>query len=195
MQVGTTDESFFETLLGHDKSQAISYRSTDDILRRCINVAGGLYGALQPEQWQELARFNCLETADNAVAQMPSYALGWYAKSLFSYQLGQPQAAEAALVQAQHVGRHEQWIAEGRVQLAEDHFTTLSPAALSGHQQDLELLAKSARGVASVARRYATQPDFRERITLIVEQLPPEDQVRFLTNVRRATQTFGMVMP
>lgn len=195
IQASATDESFFETLLGHDRSQAISYRSTDDFLRRCINVAGGLYGALQPEERQESARFNCLENADNAVAQMPSYALGWFAKSLFSYQLGQPKAGEAALVQAQQVGRHEQWLAEGRVQLAEDHFTTLSPAALSGHRSDLELLAQSARGVTSVARRYATQPDFRERITLVVEQLPVEDQVRFLNTVRGASQAFGMVMP
>lgn len=194
-QVGATDENFFETVLAHDHSLPPSYKSADSILRRCINVVGGLYGALQPVERMELARWNCLDQADTAIARMPSYALGWYAKALFSYQLGEPKAGEAALIKAQQTGRHEQWIAEGRVQLAEDHFSTLSLAALSGHQKDLELLAQSARGVASVARRYTTQPEFRERITLIVEQLPPEDQVRFLNNVRRTTQTYGMVMP
>jgi hypothetical protein len=194
VQVGTTDENFFQASLAGDRTEALSYRSVDGILQRCVNIVGGLYGALQPGERVELARLNCLETAEKAVAQMPSYALGWYSKSLFSYQLGQLQAGDFALVQAQQVGAHEQWIAEGRVQLAEDHFATLSPAALAGHQRDLALLAQSGRGVASVARRYVSQPDFRERITGIVEQLPPEDQVRFLNNVRRATQTLGMVM-
>lgn len=193
--VGTTDDNFFEAALVGDGVDPLSYRTTDEILRRCINVVGGLYGALQPTERIELARINCLAKAERATSQMPSYALGWYAKSLFSYQLGQIEHGNIALVRAQQIGPHEQWIAEGRVQLAEDHFDILSPAALTGHLRDLELLARSNRGVASIARRYVTQPAFRERITSVVEQLMPEDQLRFLNNVRRATQTLGMVMP
>jgi hypothetical protein len=193
VQTGIPDPDFFEAVLADEVSPSLSYRASDDLLRRCVNIIGGLYGALQPEERTTRARANCLDLANDTVDLMPNYALGWYAKSLFSYQLGLTENGDAALVSAQKTGHHEQWIAEGRVQLAEDHFSSLSPEAQRGHEQDLELLAQSRRGVASVAHRYVTQPDFRERITSIVEKLPPEDQTRFLNNVRRATQQFGMV--
>ncbi|MBJ6989221.1 MULTISPECIES: hypothetical protein [unclassified Devosia] len=195
VQAGIPDPDFFEAVLADEVSPSLSYRASDDLLRRCVNIVGGLYGALQPEERTARARAICLDIANQTVEAMPSYALGWYAKSLFSYQLALTENGDAALISAQQIGRHEQWIAEGRVQLAEDHFSSLSPQAQAGHEQDLELLAQSRRGVASVAHRYVTQPDFRERITSIVEKLPPEDQTRFLNNVRRATLEFGMVAP
>lgn len=194
-EIGSADEMFFELKLISNSDHPLSYRTTDDKLRRCINIVGGLYGTLQPVERTEKARQNCLKEAESATNLMPSYALGWYAKALFLYQLGQPEAGDAALVLAQQIGPHEQWIAEGRVQLAEDNINILSPSARTGHKRDLELLAQSNRGIVSIARRYVTQPDFRERITAVVEKLPPESQVRFLNNVRSATQIFGMVNP
>ena len=61
--------------------------------------------------------------------------------------------------------------------------------ARATHQRDLALLVQSQRGIATIARRYVAQPDFRERITAIVEALPQADQVRFLANVKEATSS------
>lgn len=191
---GLSDMSFFNAMAVGDGSLPLSYRLTDALTQRCVNVVGGLYGTLQPDDTALEAKGNCLTLARQAVADMPTYALGWYASALLAYQLERNEEADAALVMSQQVGRHEQWVAEARVQLAEDHLSSLSQQALDGHAEDLQLLARSARGVRSIAYRYVTQPNFRERITLIVEQLSPEDQIRFIGNVRNAAQIYGMVV-
>lgn len=190
--LATDSTGFFDQMVASTPALALSYRSLDALNQRCANVVGGLYGNLQPADTTDAARSHCLQLARATIADMPTYALGWYAASLFSFQLGNPAQGTELLAKAQKIGRHEQWIAEARVQLAEDHLAELSDDALAGHVQDLELLARSARGVRSIAYRYVTQPDFRERITLIVEQLSPEDQIRFVANVRHAAQQFGI---
>lgn len=193
--LGANDSAFFDLALADDIHPTTSYSATNGLLQRCVNVVGGIYAALQPEERATRARENCLNRTDASLEDMPTHALGWYAKSLLSYKLGRPEAGEAALINAQVTGRHEQWLAEGRVQLAEDNLATLSPTAFEGHIKDLELLVQSRRGVASVAQRYATQPQFRERITSVAETLSAEDQLRFLNNVRSATRQFGLATP
>lgn len=173
-------------------SPSLSLSGTDEILRRCVDVVGGLYGRLQPEAMAQAAQSNCLALARSAVGAMPTYPFGWYAVALFSYRVGAAEDGEQALVRAQQVGAHEQWLAEGRVRLAEEHFEDLGSMALAGHRADLELLARSRRGVASIAYRYVSDPGFRERITAIVETLPNEDQVRFVSNVSRAAERYGI---
>ena len=94
----------------------------------------------------------------------------------------------ARYVQSAKTGRTEQWVASLRVGLSEAHRQQLDAAALATSDRDLALLATSRSGVALIAYRYVNEPDFRERITAIVEALPGEDQENFLSRVRQLAQ-------
>ena len=93
---------------------------------------------------------------------------------------------DLALRNSQLTGPNEQWIARYRVNLAETYFAQLSPAARKAEEADLRLLASSERGVKLIAQRYIADPDFRARITAVVETMPGERQAAFLRSVKRA---------
>jgi len=126
----------------------------------------------------------CLAIADDTVAAMPSFSYAWLVGARASADLGDLDGMNRRLLASRQTGPTEQWIAEARVALAEEHFEALEPSVLAGHEADLGLLAMSARGTATIALRYLSDPEFRERITAIVETVPDAQQRWFLANVR-----------
>ena len=92
----------------------------------------------------------------------------------------------AALRQSQLTGPNEQWIARFRVNLAETYFSQLDAKTVESEAADLKLLASSERGVELIAQRYIANPDFRARITAIVENMPQDRQIVFLRNVKKS---------
>jgi hypothetical protein len=126
----------------------------------------------------------CLAKADAIVAGTPSYSLAWYVGALSAALMGDWDGMNERLVRSQQTGQYEQWIGELRVALSEDYLPHLSAEASAGHDQDLEMLVQSGRGVQSIAARYVRDEAFRERITAIVETMSPLDQRRFLGNLR-----------
>jgi hypothetical protein len=57
---------------------------------------------------------------------------------------------------------------------------------VTSEEADLRLLASSEKGVRLIAQRYISNPDFRARITAIVERMPQERQIVFLKSVKKS---------
>ena len=189
IESGGTDSAFFERLSHSPPEQPTSLSGTEALLMRCEAVLSPAVASKYSEAERLFVALHCRDLARGSIQAMPSYAYGWYSLALFSYLSTDHQAAMEALEQAQIAGRNEQWLAERRVRLAENLFASLNGPVLAGHEADLTLLARSNRGVRSIARRYVENEGFRERITAIVETLPQADQARFLRSVRSAIAT------
>jgi hypothetical protein len=156
------------------------------VLDSCREAIGGPYGRLQPTDTRRLVLEHCLASADAIVGESPSYAFGWFIGALAATTLGDVEGFNARLKNAQVTGPSEQWIAELRVGLVEDNYAHATADVLTRHDADLRLLVQSPRGIQSIAARYASEPDFKSRITTIVETMPEADQARFVAEVRRA---------
>lgn len=128
----------------------------------------------------------CLSVASSITSNAPAASYAWYVEALAHAAMGDSAAMNEALRRSQLTGANEQWIAERRVELAENHFDELEPSVLHRHEADLSMLVLSERGIASIAGRYATDMAFRDRIVAIVETLSADNQQRFLNQVRSA---------
>lgn len=188
-----SDGAFFSRTVEAPLPAPVAISSSNTILRRCANVVGGLYGRLQPPGLSQIARERCRDFAQSVLARMPTHGLAAFGVAQMQLALGETASGSEALRLSQGLTPHEQWLAEARVELAETHYASLSPDALEGHTADLALLARSNRGVRAIAYRYVSDPAFRERITSVVETLPGDVQTRFVSNVRRAAEAFGIV--
>lgn len=181
----------FDALAAGPADPGLSYPSHSLALQNCLEAMTSIFAATQPRKVRAAVAANCLVTADGITAQEPSNTLGWYVGALAANGTGDTAGMIERLRQAQITGPSEQWIVERRVDLAEDHLAALPPDVLAAHDRDLTLLAQSQRGVASIARRYVRQADFRDRITALVEKLPDWQQGRFLEYVRAAAGRGG----
>jgi hypothetical protein len=156
------------------------------ILDNCVRTIGSTYGRLQSATRKAAVNGNCLKAADAAVRQNPSSSYAWYVGALTSALTGDASGMNMRLLRSQQTGPSEQWIAELRVPLAEDHLADLSPEVRANHDRDLKMLVASTRGISSIANRYVTEAAFRERITAIVETMSEADQSRFVSQVGKA---------
>lgn len=186
-----SDSAFFAAAGAEGFPAPGSISGTNLILRRCSEVVAGLMGALQPAEFAAPARTNCRRFAEAALFEMPTNGLAALLGARLAFLEGDTESGNAFLERSQMVAAHEQWLAEARVAIAEDNLEHLTEAVRRRHEADLVLLARSARGVRSIAYRYVSDPAFRERITAIVETLPGDVQQRFLNNVRRSANAFG----
>lgn len=162
----------------------LSRPAHDLVLDDCVQVAASLYGMALPTGQRNAALATCSDAATRFAAQSPSYAYAYYVEALLAAERADPAALNAALITSRALAPTEQWLAALRVKLTEDHLPEIAPAALEGHAADLALLVSSQRGIRVIARRYAAVAGFRERITAIVETLPPEQQKRFVAALR-----------
>jgi hypothetical protein len=128
----------------------------------------------------------CLALADELVADAPTFSYAWYVGARASTLAGDWTGFNDRLLRSQLSGPNEQWIAERRAALAEDNLARLSDLARSAHDDDLRMLVRSDRGIATIATRYVSDAAFRDRITAIVETMTPPDQQRFIGSVRNA---------
>jgi hypothetical protein len=128
----------------------------------------------------------CANRASEIVATTPTDSFAWLVRAAASVRLLARDDFNAALRQSQLTGPNEQWIARFRVNLAETYFPQLSAETVKSEAADLKLLASSERGVKLIAERYIANPDFRARITAIVETMPQDRQIVFLRNVQKS---------
>lgn len=183
---GVTDASRVAALSGGDFHYAASPDSRRSMLQACRSSISGLYGRLQVDAVRNPVLTTCLMTAEAIASENPTDSFAWYISALAASEIGDVTRFNERLLQSQRTGPSEQWIAEMRVQLAEDHYDSLTPAVRAKNDDDLAMLVQSQRGIRSIARRYVGVPTFRERITQIVETLPVAEQRRFLSSVRSA---------
>ena len=128
----------------------------------------------------------CLTMADAITQAAPAASYAWYVGAAAAVATGDTAGFNHRLLRSQLTGANEQWIAEVRAALAEEHFAALTQDVTAQHALDLRMLVLSARGIRSIALNYAINPAFRDRIIAIVETLPANDQRRFLSQVRTA---------
>jgi len=185
---GVTPRERFNAFADGDTVVGVSTTSEMLVLGNCHEALDSIFAHTQPAGRRHLVATNCMAIADAILAREPAYSFAWYVTALAAAELEDAQGLSFRLGRSQQTGPSEQWIAERRVDTAEDHLTALTPGVRKGHDRDLILLAQSRRGVDSIARRYVRQPDFRNRITALVEQLDPEAQRRFLAYVQDAAR-------
>lgn len=126
----------------------------------------------------------CLAMAEQITSKAPAASYAWLVGALALSRLADIEQMNTWLLRSQQTGPNERWIAEKRIELAEAHFADLGPEVAAGHDLDLLLVAQSTPGTASIARRYFSDPAFRERLITLVESLPGNEQARFVAQMR-----------
>lgn len=128
----------------------------------------------------------CADRAAEVVKTTPTDSFAWLVRAAASVRLAANEDFNIALQNSQLTGPNEQWIARFRVNLAENYFSALNPRSLKSEEADLRLLVSSEKGIQLIAKRYISNPDFRARITTVVETMPPRRQAVFLKVVKQA---------
>lgn len=173
-----------QTLANGNLHPGLSRPAHDLVLDDCVQVASSLFGLSLRTDLRSAAVATCAAAASGFAQASPVYSYAHYVEALMAAERSDAAELSRALARARAVAPTEQWLAELRVKLGEDHLSLLQPIALAGHEADLRLLVMSQRGIRTIARRYAAVESFRGRITAIVEKLPMEQQKRFIAALR-----------
>ena len=182
----TTPTTRFNILEKTDIKAGLSPYSNKLLLNNCLEATAGPVGMAQPTSRRKTVLISCQSLAKDITSFMPTHAFAYYIGAFASAELKQYSEFNFQIAASQKTAPNGQWLAQFRVELVEENFEKITSATLSSHKQDLILLAKNASGVRSIATRYVSQPEFRERITELVETLSPKYQKSFVNNVRRA---------
>lgn len=177
-----------EAFAVEDFGIGLSSYSREMVMKGCFRIVLG-YTDLQ--LLYEPARNvvnKCRLRAAEIVERTPSDSFAWLVRASSSIRLVRIEEFNEALRNSQKTGPNEQWIAHERINLAEDFYGRTDDATKATHETDLALMASSYRGVRVIARRYVSDPNFRARITAVVETLPAQQQRLFLGNVKKAMQ-------
>lgn len=174
----------FRALAAGDYQPGPSIFAQRQLLDSCVEAISGLYGSLRADEDRRPVLEQCLGYADAAAAQNPSTSYAWYVGALAASELDDIAGFESRILRSQATAPNEQWLAQLRVGLVEDRYAEASEPVRAGETTDLRLLVASNQGIASVSRRYVADPQFRQRITDIVESMPEADQARFVSTIR-----------
>jgi hypothetical protein len=169
----------------------VSEASRAALVRECYAIATSTLGRAQPTTRRVALLQSCRSMADEIWAAAPSVGLVPTLSAEFSADLHDKGRFNADLARSFLAAPNEQWLAEVRVQVVEANFDLASAATIDLERKDLSVLVRSRRGIASIARRYIEHPEFRERVTAVVENLSEADQARFVAEVKRAASEAG----
>lgn len=188
MSLGQTSLERVLAMPGDGSIAGLSIASQNQALLDCANTLGALQSlamAYRPQEEREQVPAKCQTMADRLADRSPNYSYAWYVGALASEKLGDWTGLNDRLAMSWRTGATEQWIGELRVALAENNYAQLGELMIRANDADLRMLVLSSRGVRTIAQRYVANPEFRERITVIVESMPPQNQARFVADVRR----------
>lgn len=181
------EAGFYDHIASGSMQYAPSSYSRKLVLGDCSFALLNMSRAGGVDQQSALAR-TCENISREIAGVMPTNSQAWYVNALAHARLGDVGNFRASYRRSRETGPNEQWIAENRARLAEDMFAELDADSLAYHEADLTMLASSRRGTRTLAERYASDEDFRERIINVVSRMPPERQRAFLNNVRRVVR-------
>jgi hypothetical protein len=156
------------------------------VMTDCFRIVRTYGGLDMADEMVRNAVSNCSDRAADVVATTPTDSFAWLVRAAASALLLAKDDLNVSLQNSQLTGPNEQWIARFRVNLAESNLTHLTARTLEAEKADLRLLVSSEKGVLLIAKRYISNPDFRSRITAIVEQMPQDRQIVFLRTVKRS---------
>jgi len=127
----------------------------------------------------------CMSIARDITETSVTSGYGWLVAAMAAAQMGDVETMNQALRRSRAVAPSEGWIAADRLILADIHYDSLDAETRKVYEDDMQLLVQT-RGAADIARRYASHPQFRERITAVVETMPAAVQRRFVNLVGAA---------
>lgn len=171
---------------GEDFDHGLSSYSKTLVMKDCYRIVLAYSDLDMIEESVRNVVSTCARRAADIVATTPTDSFAWLVRAAASVRLLARDEFNTALQRSQLAGPNEQWIARFRVNLAETYFPQLTARTIASEEADLRLLVSSEKGVLLIARRYISNPDFRARITAIVERMPQDRQIAFLRNVKRS---------
>jgi hypothetical protein len=155
------------------------------VLDNCVDAITSIYGRTQPTERQMTVARTCQETADGATEQDPAFAYAWLVGGLAAERLGDVQGMARRLSQSAQVGPNEQWIAELRWAMLEEHYDALPSEDQRFVEHDTVLLLNDIRGAQLVADKYVRgDATFKARIKAAVETTRDVIKQRFVNSVK-----------
>lgn len=191
--VGSDREAQYQFYVDGKGQAGHSSFSQDIVLRDCLQMITSIYGRLQSVPRRNAVLAHCRAQAVSITGRSPSHSFAWFTRAVLAAHTGQFGEMNVSLAKSRLVGPNEQWIAEARVKLAEQHLSLLSQTNQLGNDQDLILLIRSSRGVKTIALDYVQRPAFRRRIAALVELQTEEIQHIFVQQVRHSAHELGLL--
>ncbi len=178
-------------IINGTRELGMATKTQQGLLKDCQASIGTFAEAYLTPDDRGVLRQNCLNAAKTIVAATPASSYSWALLAYLSGREGDFKARDDALIMSEATGPSELWIADLRIKIAEMSLDKLSDDGRKAYDADLRLMVQGRVGLASIAKRYVDDPAFRERITGIVETLPPQNQAWFVQNVRSAVAQKG----
>lgn len=138
-----------------------------------------------PEADRTVIPTGCAATAHAISTVNPTQSYAYYIEAAAAARLADWPAFNDRLLLSYLTGPSEQWIATWRVNLAETFYDNLDQTLQVQHADDLRVMASSRAGLGPLVAWYRADPDFRERMTTILETMPALYQRRFISYLRR----------
>lgn len=184
-----SDQDIFERFVHTAPPVPHSLLGARITLSACLQASLGIYGRVQPTPRKESLAANCKTAAQIALSRSPADAFAHVVTAKFAFDLGLSDVGNTHLAASRFIAPYEIWLARWRWAVAEPRFAILDDTARSAYWQDVILLAGSYVGVIDVARKYAVDEAFRDRLDPVLEYLTEREQSQFFANVRRAMGT------
>lgn len=182
---------YFPYMASSNASFGSSLYSRRRVLRDCYSGISMLHAVPQLLSPQDRKNFyaHCLDLAREGTRKAPLDSFAWTLQARIHAENGDFAAFNNAYEQAFLRGPHEYWLAAIRVSIAELFLANLDKNARKRHEADILTMGQTLAGQTWLAQNYRTRPEFRDRITPIIEQLPARSQRSFLSKVRRELGT------
>lgn len=164
---------------------ALSLRSQINFLYHCRVAMTSITGRVQPTPVREAIMDACRGGSRAIVRGSPGFSVAWYTGALVASFDGDRTVMNEWLSRSYATGPFEQWIAELRADLAEDHFAELNSELIEWHLADLRMLLANDPGRRFLAPRYLNFPGLRGRVDAILAQMDAVGAHRFLNIVER----------
>jgi hypothetical protein len=188
--LGKTSSERFQQVLAGNAAFGLSSYSKKLALDDCYEGMGFLQTSARPSAQNQEFAGRCLAISQAVLKTSPAHSYAWLIAALAQQRLGNVAEMNHALVNAQRTGPTESWLAERRMILAQDAFSALDDRARHANDLDLEMLLNTWNGRKALARRYALDLPFRDRITKLALSQSAYTQKEFLyavTNVVNGT--------
>lgn len=162
------------------------------VLSDCYDGIRRLYVAPQLLSAEDTQSFHghCMTLAQKGAEQAPLDSYAWMVQARIHVENGNAAAFNQAYRQAFMRGPNEYWLVATRVSLAEIFLENLDDDSRQRHEADLMTMGFTQAGQRWLAHNYTTKPAFRERVTPVIERLPPIYQAQFLSKLRRSLNTY-----
>ncbi len=191
--LGGDDVSKWGALRNVVPETGLSIVANQFVLDQCLAASTSLFGRTRASTDRASVLDHCMTAAKQSSNEMPASSYAWLIYGLTAGQLGRAAEFNDGIQRSWETGANEQWLAELRVGQTEENFSVAIEPTKAVERHDLAMLVVSQRGIASIAKRYVSDPGFRDRVVAIVETLPTPDQQRFVSAVKQAALSSGTV--